>query len=56
MAGEVVAVNDALTNNPGLVNSDPFAGGWMVKIKPTNPADVETLLSSADYDKKTGHA
>ena len=56
VAGEVIAVNDALTNNPGLVNSDPFAGGWMVKIKAANPADVETLLSAADYDKKTGHA
>src|SRR5688572_5328574 len=37
VAGEVVAVNDALNNDPGLVNRDPHAGGWMIKVKPTDP-------------------
>lgn len=56
VAGEVIAVNEALSSNPGLVNSDPFAGGWMIKLKPANVADVNNLLSAAEYDQKTGHA
>ena len=56
VAGEVVAVNDALSKDPGLVNRDPHNAGWMIKLKPTNPADVNNLLSVDDYLKKTGHA
>jgi glycine cleavage system H protein len=56
VAGEVVAVNDALSKDPGLVNRDPHDGGWMIKLKATNPADVDKLLSVDDYLKKTGHA
>jgi len=56
IAGEVVAVNDALNKDPGLVNRDPYSGAWMIKIKPANPADVSGLLSVEDYLKKTGHA
>jgi len=49
IAGEVVEVNTALTQNPGLINSEPYTGGWMIKIKPANPAEVDQLLSAADY-------
>src|SRR4249920_3491957 len=49
--GEVVAVNDALNKDPGLVNRDPYSGAWMIKIKPANPADVNGLLSVEDYLK-----
>ncbi|HEX8913941.1 MAG TPA: glycine cleavage system protein GcvH [Humisphaera sp.] len=56
VAGEVVAVNDALNANPGLVNTDPYNAGWMIKVKPANPADVNGLLAVEDYLKKTGHA
>ncbi len=55
VAGTVTAVNDALEQNPGLVNQDPYKGGWMIKLKATNPADVNTLLTSEEYLKKTGH-
>lgn len=55
VSGEVVAINDGLTGNPGLVNTDPYAGGWMVKIKPSNPSEFDALLSANDYLKKTGH-
>ena len=54
--GEVVEVNTALANDPSLVNSDPYGAGWMIKLKATNPADVNNLLSVDDYLKKTGHA
>ena len=49
VAGEIVAVNDALADTPEAVNSEPYAS-WMFKIKPTNAADVDGLLSAADYD------
>ena len=49
IAGEVVAVNDALADTPEAVNSAPYAS-WMFKIEPANAADVNGLLSAADYD------
>ena len=54
VSGTVSAVNDQLTSNPGLVNTDPHSGGWMIKVKASNPAEVEKLLSADDYAKKTG--
>ena len=55
VSGTITAVNADLTNNPGLVNKDPYKAGWMVKIKVTDPGQVAKLLSSEDYLKKTGH-
>ena len=55
VAGTVTAINSELASNPGLVNSDPFGAGWMVKLKASSPGDVSKLLSAADYEKKTGH-
>src|SRR5918998_4415052 len=40
VAGTVTAVNSELSNDAGLVNRDPYQGGWMIKLKVTNPADV----------------
>lgn len=54
VAGTVTAVNDELKNNPGLVNQDPHAAGWMIKLKPDNAQDVQKLLSVEDYLKKAG--
>jgi glycine cleavage system H protein len=55
VSGTVNAVNEQLSSNPGLVNSDPFNGGWMIKVKATNPVEVNNLLSPDDYVKKAGH-
>lgn len=55
VSGEVVAVNRNLSTEPGLVNRDPYAGGWMIKVKASDPVEVTKLLSSEDYLKKTGH-
>ncbi|MCX8157142.1 MAG: glycine cleavage system protein GcvH [Verrucomicrobiae bacterium] len=49
IGGEVVEVNTAVTQNPGLINSEPYTGGWLVKLKPANPAEVEQLMNAADY-------
>ena len=48
VAGEVVEVNEALEDNPELVNSDPYGEGWIVKIK-INASDAEALMDSASY-------
>jgi glycine cleavage system H protein len=55
ISGTISAVNDELTANPGLVNTNPYDAGWMIKIKPDNAADVKKLLGPDEYLKKTGH-
>jgi glycine cleavage system H protein len=55
VSGTVAAVNEKLGSNPGLVNSDPYAGGWMIKVKPSDPGQMNKLLSAADYLKQAGH-
>jgi len=49
VAGEIVEVNAAVSDNTGLVNTDPYGAGWLFKIKPANPADVEALMDEAAY-------
>lgn len=49
--GEVVEVNGALSDNPAMVNQEPFGEGWMIRIKAKNPGDVDKLLSPDDYEK-----
>lgn len=48
IAGEVIAVNDALTDSPELVNADSYAN-WFFKLKPANVADLEQLLDAVAY-------
>jgi glycine cleavage system H protein len=55
VSGTVAEVNEALTGDPSLVNSDPYNRGWMIKLKLSNPADAEQLLGVEAYLKKTGH-
>ncbi|CDE87297.1 glycine cleavage system H protein [Prevotella sp. CAG:891] len=50
VSGEVVEVNAALEDNPELINSDAFAN-WIIKVKLTNMAELDELLSAADYSK-----
>jgi glycine cleavage system H protein len=55
VSGTVTAVNTELAANPGLVNSDPFNAGWMIKLQGANPGELDKLLSADDYLKKSGH-
>lgn len=55
VSGTVSEINDELASSPGLVNNDPFEAGWMIKINPSNPGELDKLLSADDYLKKTGH-
>lgn len=49
LAGSVVAVNDALNGSPELVNSSPYGDGWLVRLKPADPAAASALLDAAAY-------
>jgi glycine cleavage system H protein len=50
VSGEVLEVNEALAEKPDLVNSDPYGDGWMIKIRMTDPSELEQLMDAADYD------
>ncbi len=50
IAGEVVAVNENLADAPETVNSDPYGAGWLIEVRPNDAADIEGLLSAADYE------
>lgn len=54
MSGEVVEFNKAVDQDPALVNKDPYGEGWIVKIKVSNPAEYDALLSAEDYEKLIG--
>jgi glycine cleavage system H protein len=54
LSGEIVAVNDALDANPALVNSDPYGEGWMLKIRLSDPSELEKLMSAEEYTKHIG--
>ena len=49
IACEVLFQNEALAENPELVNQDPYGEGWLIKIKPNNAADIEGLLDAEAY-------
>jgi glycine cleavage system H protein len=51
VSGEIVEVNAALTDDPALVNSDPYGAGWMLRMRVTNPDELDQLLGAAEYGK-----
>ncbi|CAH2034948.1 unnamed protein product [Thlaspi arvense] len=51
ISGEVIEVNTKLTDSPGLINSSPYEDGWMIKVKPSNPAELESLMGPTEYTK-----
>ena len=54
LAGTVTEVNQALEADPGLVNRDPYGGGWMIELRIKNPAELDQLLSGEAYKKHIG--
>lgn len=49
VSGEVMELNEKLEENPGLVNTDPYGEGWIIKIKPSDKAELDDLLDAAAY-------
>lgn len=51
ISGKVVEVNEALQGSPVLINQDPLAGGWLIRMEVRDAAELEQLLSDDDYQK-----
>jgi len=51
VSGEIIAVNDALKDASELINKDPYGEGWIAIIKLSDPAELDTLIAPADYEK-----
>lgn len=53
VAGEVAEVNGDLDDDPSKVNDSPFDSGWLIKVKPSDPAEFDALMSAEDYKQYT---
>jgi glycine cleavage system H protein len=54
VGGEIVEFNSQLESNPDLINKDPYGEGWIIKVKMSNPSEVEELMNAADYKTHIG--
>jgi glycine cleavage system H protein len=54
VSGEVVARNDALDATPELVNSDPYAGGWLFEVVPSDRSQLDDLMDADTYEQSLG--
>ena len=54
LSGEVTAVNKAVVDNPGLVNTEPYGSGWFYKLKLSDPGETNALMSSEQYRQQIG--
>jgi glycine cleavage system H protein len=58
VSGEVIEVNNSLSNDPAKINQDPYGEGWIFKIKISNPSEANSLMSYSQYEeflKKQSH-
>jgi len=51
LSGEIVEVNDALSSGPEAINEDPYEGGWMVRVRLSDPPEVDSLMDAAAYQE-----
>ncbi|HYC92154.1 MAG TPA: glycine cleavage system protein GcvH [Thermoanaerobaculia bacterium] len=51
VSGEVIEINEALADNPALVNTDPWGDGWMIRIRVTDPTEIDELMTAEEYDE-----
>jgi glycine cleavage system H protein len=54
VSGEILAINQSVIANPGLANTEPYAGGWFYKIKLADPAELSKLMSAEEYLGQVG--
>jgi len=54
ISGEVVAINEDLEDNPDLINSDAYGKGWIVRMKPLAPEELDELLTASAYEESLG--
>jgi glycine cleavage system H protein len=53
VSGEIVGINETLNDEPEKVNQDPYGEGWMIRIQMSNPGEVDSLLTAAEYEDFT---
>ena len=53
ISGEIVEVNTTLTDDPEKVNADPYGDGWMIRVRMSNPGEVDSMLTAAEYEDFT---
>ena len=53
VSGEVVGTNEALADTPEKVNQDPYGEGWMIRVQMSNPGEVDSMLTAAEYEDFT---
>ncbi|KZV45705.1 glycine cleavage system H protein 3, mitochondrial-like [Dorcoceras hygrometricum] len=51
ISGEVIEVNKKLSDSPGLINTSPYEEGWMIKVKPSDPSELGSLMGPKEYTK-----
>jgi glycine cleavage system H protein len=51
LSGEIVEVNEALTSAPEAINDDPYEGGWMVRVRLSDPSEVDSLMDADAYQE-----
>jgi glycine cleavage system H protein len=54
LSGEIIEFNSGLESNPEAVNTDPYGEGWMIKVKISNPSELDGLLDAAAYSSLIG--
>ena len=54
LSGEVTAINDSLGTSPEAVNKDPHGAAWIIKVKPSNAAELDSLLDASAYEALVG--
>jgi glycine cleavage system H protein len=50
LSGEIVEINESLSDAPETINEDPYGGGWLVKVKLSDPSETESLMDAAGYE------
>ena len=53
VSGEIVGINEALADTPEKVNQDPYGDGWMIRVQMSNPGEVDSMLTAAEYEDFT---
>ena len=51
LSGEVIERNEKLLDDPGVINAEPFGEGWFMKVKPSDPSELDKLMTAEEYDE-----
>ena len=51
VTGTISEINESLADNPELVDTDPYGGAWMIKVEVSDPAELDSLMTAAEYEK-----